>query len=251
MRLISKRLEVDIQAKLKIRILFIAIICLIGFQIFSKPAATMDDMLGQRRIQAKTDQTLKTQPTEPKKDDVLAIPGLPLKLRSGSGCAVNADHDISRRVVETHPFEIEEICFGDTKGPDIKHDFKWFKISGVPLKGGYPLPPGLVLSLYPGGSNPLEDLRWKEITERGFVEWDLIKKLPKFTMVGLKYHRKPNHSIIIIMDREKTKSFKWEEKVYDCSDPEKPAPPGFRHVFLYDYCWFEKTTGPEILPESF
>jgi len=211
----------------------------------------MDDMSGQRKIEAQTDQTLKTQPTEPKEDDVPAILGLPLKLRPGGGCAVNADHDISRRVVATHPFEIEEICFGDTKGPDIKHDFKWFRISGVPVQVGYPLPPGLVLSLYSGGTLPRDGIRWKEANGLGFVKWSLIEKLPKFTMVGLKYYRKPNHSIITIMDRDKNKSFKWGEKVYDCSDSEKPAPPGFRHVFLYDYCWFEKTTGTDILPESF
>jgi len=211
----------------------------------------MDDMPSQRKIEARTVQTLKNQPVETKLDELLLIPGLPFGLGPGFGCADHADHSLSRRVIATNPFTIEEICFGDTKGPDIKHDFKWFRISGVPVQSGYPLPPGLVLSLYPGGSIPLEGLRWEEITERGFVEWDLIKKLPKFTMVGLKYYRTPNHSRIIIMDHEKNKSFKWEEKVYDCSDPEKPSPLGFRHVFLYDYCWFEKTTGPDILPESF
>ena len=194
-----------------------------------------------------------TQPAEPKEDAVLAIPGLPLKLRPGGGCAEHADYSRSSRVIATYPFEIEEICFGDTKGPDIKHDFKWFRVLGAPVNSlqiSYPLPPGLVLSLYPRSTLAKDGLRWEETTGKGFVEWSLIDKLPKFTMVGLKYYRTPKYRSIIFNVQE-NKSFKWREKVYDCADLEQTAPPGFRRVFLYDYCWFEKTTGPDILPEPF
>jgi len=141
-----------------------------------------------------------TQPAEPKEDAVLAIPGLPLKLRPGGGCAEHADYSRSSRVIATYPFEIEEICFGDTKGPDIKHDFKWFRVLGAPVNSlqiSYPLPPGLVLSLYPRSTLAKDGLRWEETTGKGFVEWSLIDKLPKFTMVGLKYYRTPKYRSII------------------------------------------------------
>ena len=198
-------------------------------------------------------QTLENQPAEPKEDAVLAIPGLPLKLRSGFGCADHADHSRSSRIMATDPFEIQEICFGDTKGPDMKHDFKWFRILNAPVNSlqiSYPLPPGLVLSIYPRSTLARDGLRWQETTGSGFVEWSLIERLPKFTMVGLKYYRAPEYTSIIF-NVQKNKSFKWREKVYDCADLEQPAPPGFRRVFLYDYCWFEKATGPDILPKSF
>lgn len=242
MRLISKR-QVDMQVKSKSRILFIAIICLFGFQFFPEPSAAMDDMFSQGKIEAQTVQTLKTQPAEPKADEVMAIPGLPLKLRPGGGCADHTDYSHSIRVVATHPFKIKEICFGDTKGPDIKHDFKWFMISGNPTNWNFA--PGLVLSLKAVNGC----LVWKEITG-GMADWRLIEKLPKFTMFGLKYHRTPKCSGVIMMGSGENKSFKWRERVYDCADLEKTAPPGFKRVFLYDYCWFEKTTGQDILPES-
>jgi hypothetical protein len=251
MRLISKQPGVDMQVKSKNKILFKAIICLFCSQLGPEPSVATDNMPSQRKIEAQTVQTLKKQPVETKLDQVLAIPGLSLKLRSGGGCAVHANDIISRHIVATYPFKIEEVCFGDTKGPDIKHDFRWFRIIGIP-SNSLPveglLPPGLVLSLYPGGSLPRDDLIWNETTAVGFFKWKLIEKLPKFTMVGLKYHGTPNHPRIIIMGREKNKSFKWQEKVYDCAELEGADPPGFRRVFLYDYCWFEKTTGPDILP---
>jgi hypothetical protein len=232
MMMISKQ-QKDMQFKSRRRILFIAIICLFGPQFFIKPAAAKDDMSDQWKTKVPTGQTLDTQPAKPTKGSVLAIPGLPLKLRPGFGCADNADHSISLRVVTKHPFKIEEICFGDTKGPDIKRDFKWFMISGEPIDSG--LRPGLVLSLYIVNGS----LGWKE-SNGGMTDWSLIEKLPKFTVVGLKNYR-----------TQKSKSFKWREKVYDCADSKQAAPPGFRRVSLYDYCWFEKTTGPDILSGSF
>jgi hypothetical protein len=222
-----------IQVKSKGRIFLAAIICLFCFQLFLELAAAMDGMSDQGKIEAQTVQTLESQPANPNLDEVLAIPGLPLKLRPGSGCADHANYSLSRHLVATHPFKIEEICFGDTKGPDIKRDFKWFMISGKPIDSG--LRPGLVLSLYIVNGS----LGWKE-SNGGMTDWSLIEKLPKFTVVGLKNYR-----------TQKSKSFKWREKVYDCADSKQAAPPGFRRVSLYDYCWFEKTTGPDILSGSF
>jgi hypothetical protein len=270
------------QAKSKSTILFTVIICLFCFQLFPEPAAAMDNMSDQRRIEAETVRTLEPRPAEPKADAVLAIPGLVLKLGPGFGCAEkvhkfsypipqHGGYCLYRRDIATHPtFKINEICFGNPKGPDIKRDFKWFMISGEPVnspQAGCQLPPGLVLSLYPlesqgsfGVSKPTkifyssdvarypksaviinnhdDQLGWLETTGRCSVEWSLIEKLPKFTIVGLKNHR-----------TQKTKSFKWQEKVYDCADSEQTAPPGFRRAFSRDYCWFEKTIGPTILPE--
>lgn len=110
------------QFKLKSRILFIAFICLFCFQFNPEPLDATDDRPSQRKFGAQTVQTLKKQPAEPKPDDVLAIPGLPIKLRHGSGCADNAYRSLSRRVITTVPYRVEEACFGDTKGPDILHD---------------------------------------------------------------------------------------------------------------------------------
>jgi hypothetical protein len=105
----------------------------------------------------------------------------------------------------------------------------------------------LVHSLFPKSTLVTEGIGWKETTGQGFVDWSLIEKLPKFSMVGFKYRRTPkNRSFILPV--LKNKSFKWQERVYDCADLEKDAPPGFRRVSLYDYCWFEKTSGRDILP---
>jgi hypothetical protein len=278
--LLPKR-QVDMQIRAKCTMLFTAIVCLFCFQLFPESRAAVGDMSSQRKIEEQTVETSETQPGEPKEDVVLAIPGLVLKLGPGYGCAENVDEfpiptlkggyflsiiDIARHLT----FKIHEICLGNPKGPDIKHDFKWFMISGVPIKNpraGCQLPPGLVLSLHPTGIKqpdlrPTEiynnsdvvrypqggivigqddnQLRWLETTGRCIVDWGLIEMLPKFTIFGLQNHR-----------TQESKSFKWQEKVYNCADPDQTAPPGFRRVFLYDYCWFEKTTGPDILPESF
>jgi hypothetical protein len=268
----------DVQFKSKRRILFIAIICLFCFQFSPEPSVATNDMPSQNKIEAQTVKTMSTQSGESNLDDVLAFRTLVLKLRPGFGCAEDVDESsygipagpggylIYRRNIASHlTFKITEFCFGNPKGPDIKRDFKWFMIADIPdnTKVGYNiLPPGLVLSLFPnrysnviGPSNSgavryLTDgviikkkdrrFHWEETIGRLFVNWSLIEKLPKFTIVGLKNHRS-----------QKNESFKWQEKVYDCADLEKLAPPGFRRVFEYYYCWFEKTTGPDILHDSF
>jgi hypothetical protein len=202
--------------------------------------AKLDGLIFQRVTPGKT---LETQPAEPKEDAVLAIPGLPLKLRGGHSFSYDAAFSRTSRVIETYPFEFEEIFFGgNIMGPHIKHYFKWFRILDFPVNSlqiSHSLPPGLVLSLIPGGALAEGGLRWKEATGRGFVEWSLIEKLPKFTMVGLRYYG------------TQRQSFKWQEKVYNCVDPEQTGPPGFRRVTLNGYCWFENTTDPDILPESY
>jgi hypothetical protein len=111
--------------------------------------------------------------------------------------------------------------------------FQWLR--NVQGGGGYPKAP-VVIGQH---ADQIGWLGWQETTGRCFVDWSLIEKLPRFTIVDLKNHR-----------TQKSKSFKWQGKVYDCAGSEQTPPQGFRRGVLRDYCWFEKTTGPDILPES-
>lgn len=85
---------------------------------------------------------------------------------------------------------------------------------------------------------------WYETTGVGFFDWNLVEKLPKWSVVGLK------HSV-----NQKNKKLIWNGKVYDPADNRIPPPPGFVRKFGGDigapkgegYYWYEKIEGPEIV----
>lgn len=94
------------------------------------------------------------------------------------------------------------------------------------------------------GSAEKEGFSWYESTGNGFSSWQLIDRLPKWTVVGLKHSRNQHE-----------KRLQWNGDVYDPADPDGTPPEGFRRVFGGDhggrrgegFYWYEKTTGPELI----
>lgn len=85
---------------------------------------------------------------------------------------------------------------------------------------------------------------WDKSNSEVFCNWDLIAKLPKWTIIGLKHSK-----------NQPSKTLKWCGTSYDPADAKSPVPPGFRRVSGGDigahagegYYWYEKTNGPEIV----
>jgi hypothetical protein len=82
---------------------------------------------------------------------------------------------------------------------------------------------------------------WYESTGQGFSDWNLIKCLPRGTVIGLK------HSI-----NQRGKLLIWQAKVYDAANQAISPPQGFLRRFYQDQCadggqgyfWYEKITDP-------
>ena len=94
------------------------------------------------------------------------------------------------------------------------------------------------------GSEEKEGFSWYESTGNGFSSWQLIDRLPKWTVVGLKHSR-----------NQPKKRLRWNGAVYDPADPNSTSPPGFRRVFGGDhgggrgegFYWYERISGPELV----
>lgn len=170
---------------------------------------------------------------------------------------------------------------GGDLGAPLHRGYEWWMVrdSHTADPNFYKLPPGIVLGLkhsknqcsikitvfgkdtllgpdhfygfkkYSGGdlgAKSGEGYYWYESTGEGFSDWNIVEKLPKWTILGLKHSKnQPN------------KVFFWKGKKYDPADPNITPPPGFQRVSGGDrngatgvgYYWYEKVTGPEIIVE--
>jgi len=85
---------------------------------------------------------------------------------------------------------------------------------------------------------------WYESTGEGFKDWNIVNRLPKYTIIGLK------HTM-----NQKNKTLIWMGKIYDPANPNVAPPPGFVRMSGGDlgapygqgFCWYEKVSGPAFL----